>query len=308
MEDKIKMVMILCGVVISLLVFLYFENNLITVTHINVESSKLPDGFDGYKIIHISDLHSKEFGWEQKHLVNIIKNEKPDSIAITGDLIDSRHYDIEPALSLVRQCTPIAPTFYVTGNHEGRRAVEFQTLEKLLVDSGVHVLRNTHAFVTKDEDKIYFVGIDDPAFNNPSYFEKAATTETQIIQALQGIQRPDTFKILLAHRPEMFSLYSSYGFDLVLSGHTHGGQVRLPFIGGLVAPGQGLFPKYTAGKYEQESSTMIVSRGLGNSIIPQRLFNRPEVVVLTLKNVLPPPNYRSCCTHTQKEALNKGLF
>lgn len=273
-------IVVIC--VICLLGFLYCENNLITVTHINVESSKLPDAFDGYRIALISDLHSKEFGKEQKHLIEVITNENPDLIAITGDLIDSNRCNLNSALSLISQCTQISPTFYVTGNHEWMSG-EFKELEKLLLDDGVHVLRNTHAVVTENEDKVYIVGIDDPAFKNPSYFEEVSVTEEQIIQALRGIEKSDAFKILLAHRPEMFHLYSNYQFDLILSGHAHGGQVRLPFIGGLVAPGQGLFPKYTAGKYEQGSSTMVVSRGLGNSIIPQRLFNRPEVIILRLR-------------------------
>lgn len=269
-------------ILISLFAFLYCENNFITITRVNVESYKLPNVFDGYKIVHLSDLHSKEFGRDQEYLVTLLKKEKPDLIAVTGDLIDSRRYDIEPALELIKQCAQIAPTYFVTGNHEWR-SDKFEVLEKLLEESGVHVLRDTYAAITKGEDKIYVVGIDDPVSKNSAYYEEVSITEGNIIQALEGIEKSHAFKILLAHRPELFPLYSSYGFDLVLSGHAHGGQVRLPFIGGLIAPDQGLFPKYTAGKCEKEGSVMVISRGLGNSIIPQRLFNRPEVIVLTLK-------------------------
>ncbi|SFQ47653.1 metallophosphoesterase [Caldicoprobacter faecalis] len=193
--------------------------------------------------------------------------------------MDSRYYDVEPGLELMKQSVKIAPTYFVTGNHEWWSG-EFNALEKALNENGIHVLRNTYARITKGGDEIYIIGIDDPA--SQAIYGEAMTTEKKIIQALKRIKKFDAFKILLAHRPELFPLYSSYGFDLVLSGHAHGGQVRLPFIGGLVAPNQGLFPEYTSGEYKRGNSTMIVSRGLGNSIIPQRLFNRPEVIVLTL--------------------------
>ena len=274
--------MISTFVLIGLFGFLYCENNFIVVTRIAVESERLPDAFDGYRIVHLSDLHNKEFGRDQQHLVAIIEGQKPDLIAITGDIIDSRRYNTEPVLELVRRCTQIAPTYFVTGNHEWRLK-KLEVLKELLEENGVHILQDAYAAITKGENEIYVVGIDDPASENPAYYAGASTAERKIIKALEGIEKTGAFKILLAHRPEMFSLYSSYQFDVILSGHAHGGQVRLPFIGGLVAPGQGLFPKYTAGKYEKGDSVMIVSRGLGNSIFPQRLFNRPEVVVITLK-------------------------
>lgn len=260
--------------------FLHFENNFITITKITVESPKVPNTFDGYKIVHLSDLHSKEFGKEQKNLVKKIEDAQPDLIVFTGDLIDSRHFDAEVSLELIRQIAKIAPTYFVTGNHEWWSG-KFEFLEKVMKENNVHVLRNTCDRISKGKDSIYITGIDDPVSTQATY-EETVVVENEIKQAVKEIKERDVFKILLAHRPEMLPLYSEYGFDLVLSGHAHGGQVRLPFIGGLIAPNQGFFPEYTSGEYKRGNCTMIVSRGLGNSIIPQRLFNHPEIVVLTL--------------------------
>ncbi|HHW58288.1 MAG TPA: metallophosphoesterase [Clostridia bacterium] len=276
-RTKVLVFIIVC---ICTWVFLYFENNFITVTNITVKSHKLPEAFDGYKIVHLSDLHSKEFGKRQKNLVKKIEDAQPDLIVFTGDLIDSSHFDAEVSLKLIRQIVKIAPTYFVTGNHEWWSG-NFNVLEKVLKENGVHVLRNTYARIVKDKDEIYIIGIDDPASTQEIY-EETKIVENEIKQAVNGIEENEAFKILLSHRPEMFTLYSKYGFDLVLSGHAHGGQVRLPFIGGLIAPNQGFFPKYTSGECKKGSCTMIVSRGLGNSIIPQRIFNHPEIVVLTL--------------------------
>lgn len=174
----------------------------------------------------------------------------------------------------------IAPIYYVTGNHEWRSG-KFSSLERKLNHLGVRVMRNSAEEITIATDKIQIIGIDDPAHGNASYAERAIAEEA-LSHSIKGLDKED-FTILLSHRPEMFSLYSEYEFDLVFSGHAHGGQVRLPFVGGLIAPNQGFFPKYTSGKNSLENTTMIVNRGLGNSIIPLRIFNRPEIVVVTLK-------------------------
>jgi predicted MPP superfamily phosphohydrolase len=279
--SKLGKAMIVIPIIICTWAFLYFENNYITVTGIDVKSPKLPDSFDGYRIVHLSDLHNKRFGRRQERLVKKIDNARPDIIVFTGDLIDSRHSDIEASLELIRQIVNIAPVYYVTGNHEWRSGrVEF--LSKVLKDNGVHVLQSAHEKISNDGDGIYIMGIDDPSVYREGYKE-TTVVKREIEHMMNEVQDNDEFKILLAHRPDMFPLYSEYGFDLVLSGHAHGGQIRLPFIGGLVAPNQGFFPKYTSGDHKIGNCVMVVSRGLGNSIFPQRLFNHPEIVVLTLK-------------------------
>ncbi|PAV29714.1 phosphoesterase [Virgibacillus profundi] len=278
-KTKKKWLYFLIGIAL-LIYFFYFQNNSIVTSEYNIRSDKLPPNFNGYKIVQLSDLHNKSFGNNQSDLVKKVKKTEPDSIVFTGDLIDSERYDEKPSLILMEKLVQIAPVYYVTGNHEWRSG-KFSSLEGKLENIGIQVLRNTAEEITLGTDKIQIIGIDDPAVDESSA-EKAATEEN-IKNSIEGIERGDNFHILLSHRPEMFSLYSEYGFDVIFSGHAHGGQFRIPFVGGLIAPDQGLFPKYTSGKHKSANSTMIVNRGLGNSIIPLRIFNRPEIIVVTLK-------------------------
>lgn len=279
---KKRLLYLLLGLVL-LTCFLYFQNNSIVTTEYNFSSDKVPQNFKGYKIVQLSDLHSKSFGNNQSDLVKKVKKVKPDLIVFTGDLIDSDRYDEKISLTLMEKLVQIAPVYYVTGNHEWWSG-KFNSLEDKLKDTGVQVMRNTVEEIIIGNDKIQIIGIDDPAKVNESYAERAIAEE-DIMNSIKGLEEGVNFKILLSHRPELISLYTQYEFDVVFSGHAHGGQVRIPFIGGLVAPNQGLFPEYTSGMHEVDNTTMIVNRGLGNSIIPLRVFNRPEIVVVTLKRV-----------------------
>lgn len=279
---KKRLLYLLLGLVL-LICFFYFQNNSIVTTQYNFSSDKVPKNFNGYKIVQLSDLHSKSFGNNQSDLVKKVKKVKPDLIVFTGDLIDSDRYDEKTSLTLMEKLVQIAPVYYVTGNHEWWSG-KFNSLEDKLKDTGVQVMRNTVEEITIGNDKIQIIGIDDPAKVNEPYAERAIAEE-DITNAIKGLKEGVNFKILLSHRPELFSLYTQYEFDVVFSGHAHGGQVRIPFVGGLVAPNQGLFPKYSSGMHDVDNTTMIVNRGLGNSIIPLRVFNRPEIVVVTLKRV-----------------------
>lgn len=263
--------------IILLAAFLYGENNLVTVNYLTLNLNNLPAAFSGLKIVHLSDLHGKSFGKNQRAIVDKMEAVKPDLIAFTGDMIDRRHGGAEAGLELLDRLAKIAPVYYVTGNHEGW-AGNFSTLCSQLEKRNVKVLSNTHHRLCRGKDTIYILGIDDPALQPKPYGEAEPVT-SRLKAALEGT---DGFTILLAHRPELIETYSHLGIDLVFSGHAHGGQIRLPFIGGLVAPGQGFFPRYTSGIYREGSSVLVVSRGLGNSVFPQRLFNRPEIVVVTL--------------------------
>lgn len=278
---SVKKLITIAIIFIGLLLFFYLQNNLIHVTDITIQSPKLSKTFDGYKVVHLSDLHGKSFGKNQKSLVKKIKDLQPDLIVFTGDLVDSRRYKEEDSIGLIGQITELAPVYYVTGNHEWRSR-SFSTLEKALIDNHVHVLHNTFDRIKKDKDEIYILGVDDPSLRD-SWMDEEETMKDHIEFSMKELPEEDGFKILLSHRPELFSLYSEYNIDLTFSGHAHGGQIRLPFIGGLVTPHQGFFPKYTAGMYTKNDAILIVSRGLGNSIFPQRIFNRPEIVMVTLK-------------------------
>lgn len=275
-----KIILYIFIAVLAIVAFSYYQNNALSVSKFQISSDKLPDGFDSYRIVHLTDVHSKSFGKNQSNLVRKVKKLKPDFIAVTGDLVDSRKYNAEASVILMREMTKIAPVYYVTGNHECCSS-KFEPLGKRLNDLGVHVMRNKSEFIKLGQGEIRIAGVDDPTFNQHADGDVAKLNE-HIGAALQGTETSDAFTVLLSHRPELFSVYVQNEMDLILSGHAHGGQVRLPFVGGLIAPGQGFLPKYDAGKYAEGDSTLIVSRGLGNSIIPQRLFNRPEIVMVEL--------------------------
>ncbi|MCU5518369.1 metallophosphoesterase [Bacillus wiedmannii] len=264
---------------VSFSIFLYSQNNLISKTEVNITSNKIPSSFKGFKILQISDLHNKKFGDNQETLIQKVKSINPDIIAITGDLIDSKSYDAEVSLELIREFVMEYPIYFVTGNHE-KWSGKYNDLEKELKKHHVTVLRNEHVTIHKGEQKINLLGIDDPAFVAGNRDEGNVVKDEILIAKFE--MKPDTYNVLLSHRPEFLGEYANEKIDLVLSGHAHGGQVRLPFIGGLVAPNQGIFPTYTTGLYEKQNTSMVVSRGLGNSIIPQRIFNRPELVVVQL--------------------------
>jgi len=281
---KYRLLLVL--ILLLLLCFgLYWGDNAIKTDYISISSNKLPEAFEGFKILQISDLHNKEFGKGQAVLLRNIEKAEPDIIVVTGDLIDSRRTNVDKAMDFIRGAVKLAPVYYVTGNHEGLTE-EYPELEKQLIQTGAILLKNKLIQIKYKGAAINLAGINDPLYemitgNYNEYSEKQILEEQ-----LEGIKedRAERYTVLLAHRPEFIDTYAQYGIDLVFSGHAHGGQFRLPFIGGLIAPGQGLFPKYTSGKYNKKNTTEIVSRGLGNSIIPLRVFNRPQIIVCTLNN------------------------
>ena len=269
-------------VLIALTVWTLWGNTALEVNEYEIVSDRIPQGFDGFRIAQISDLHNTEFGEGNVKLIELLSQTNPDIIVITGDLIDSRHTDIEIVLDFARRAVQIASVYYVSGNHEARVA-EYEDLKIGLVKAGVVILENQKVQITRDGESLTLMGIDDPSFQEDYLFGDSECVARQAIENLQN--ESDGYTILLSHRPELFDLYVETEMDLVFSGHAHGGQFRLPFIGGLVAPNQGFFPKYDAGQFKEENTTMIVSRGVGNSIIPIRFNNRPEIVVAELKQV-----------------------
>lgn len=279
MKKKIKWFIILILLVV-IIVWTIYQNNTVGVTHYEVSSDNLPDSFDNYRIALITDLHNAVFGEDNKDLLSAIQKESPDIIAITGDLVDSNHTDIAVALDFVRNASQIAPCYYVTGNHEFRLKEQYEQLEAGLIEANVSVLHDDATLLSNGTDSVMLIGLDDPLFTE----RNVAVYESMFKTKLSAIERNDEYTILLSHRPELFNAYVASQMDLVLSGHAHGGQFRLPFIGGLVAPAQGLFPKYDAGLFTEGHTTMVVGRGLGESIIPFRFNNQPELVIITLKS------------------------
>ena len=264
------------------LIFCIWQNNDLTVSRSKVICERIPTEFDGFIIAQISDLHNKNFGKQQGRLMSKLVETQPDIIVITGDMIDSRRTDVEPALDFARQAVKLAPVYYVSGNHEAR-VREYEDLKMGLAEAGVVILENQNVQITREGESITLMGIDDPSFQEDYLFGDSESVARQAIDDLQN--ESEGYTILLSHRPELFDLYVDTGMDLVFSGHAHGGQFRLPFIGGIVAPNQGFFPKFDEGRFTEENTTMIVSRGVGNSIIPIRFNNRPEIVLVTLRNM-----------------------
>lgn len=278
MKKKLRWMIVLI-IVIAILVWMIWGNITVGVTRYSVENERLPAVFDHYKIAVVSDLHNAELGEDNKRLVSAIEKEKPDMIAITGDLVDSGRTDIGVAENLIRQLAMIAPCYYVTGNHEAWIGEQYQKLEKILLNEGVVILHDQSVSMTKNDEIIQIVGLDDPDFTD----RDSSIQESMLERKLEEMELTGEFCILLSHRPEVFNTYVAENIDLVLCGHAHGGQFRIPGVGGLVAPNQGLLPKYDAGEYSENNTTMIVSRGIGNSVIPVRINNRPEIVVVELR-------------------------
>lgn len=269
---------IISAILIILAVWTVWGNVTVGVTHYTVVGKRLPAAFDHYKIAVISDLHNAEFGENNSSLIYLIKKENPDMIAITGDLIDSGKTDIEIAENLVKKLVEIAPCYYVTGNHEAWIGGQYQELEEKLLDIGVDILNDRAVQLVKNNEIIQIAGLDEPDFTD----RNSSIQESMLNVKIGNMNLTEDYCVLLAHRPETFNVCASENIDLVLSGHAHGGQFRLPFIGGLIAPNQGFFPKYDAGEYFENNTTMVVSRGIGNSIIPIRFNNRPEIVIVEL--------------------------
>ncbi len=257
--------------------FFHWSNHSLQVQRFTFTSPRLPAGFDGCVIVQLSDLHGTLFGEDNRDLLKVVAKERPDYIFLTGDLLDQ--YRATPhsyAVSLGGALADIAPTYFVTGNHEWALP-DVPGLKRALEVAGVQVLTNEYTVLARDGDNAVLAGVDDP---NGYADQKTPEEVAEEVRAAFA----DPFWILLAHRNNYFEdAYCRLGADLVISGHGHGGLVRLPFTDGLVSVERTFFPSYTAGFYQAGGADLFVSRGLGNSGRTFRLFNRPQVAVLTLK-------------------------
>ena len=256
-------------IVIALLLFCNFQNKHLETTHYTYKAEQLGADLEGYRIVQISDLHNAKFGKNNQKLVDRIRECAPDMIVLTGDLVDSNHTNVDRAVQFVDEIVKICPVYYVTGNHEyWLEKSKYDELMDGLVSAGVVILDNQVVEISRGDAKFRLVGLDDRNLADGT------------LEALLSDEKELT--VVLAHEPQYLARYAGTGVDLVLSGHAHGGQFRLPFVGGIVAPDQGFLPGYTAGEYYMNGTEMIVSRGLGNSVIPVRLFNYPEIVCVEL--------------------------
>jgi len=266
-------------IVVSLLIiclfvpFAVWQTNSIEVTEFTYANPKIPADFEGFKIVQLSDVHNKSFGKDQSKLLKLIEEARPDVIVITGDLIDDNTRNLDSIEALFAGTAAIAPVYYVEGNHD-RVPEYYKSVRNIAKQHGVIFLENEEVTLTRNQSAIKLAGIADPMhFSSEAEYEDA-------LKKLMG--QGDEFTILLSHRPERIELYEKYGADVCFTGHAHGGQIALPFIGPVIAPQQGLFPEYTSGMYQSGDTTMFVNRGLGTVVIPVRLFARPQIVCVTL--------------------------
>lgn len=265
-------------IIALLVVFLYFQNNKIDRTYYEIKNENAAKSF---RIVHLSDLHSKPF----KKALKITQDLKPDVICITGDFINDRGKNRNKMLEYASSLCKTAPVYYITGNHE-RRLDDFEELMQELSNAGFNVLLNE--CVHNDELNLTILGLDENQADFEDY--KARKNGTFVYRDMSKfineLENSSGFRLLLSHFPENFSAvyemnYSKYDFDLQLSGHAHGGQFCLPFIGPVFSPGQGLFPKFAKGSFGDRPK-MVVSRGLGNAEFPFRLFNHPEINIIDI--------------------------
>lgn len=294
MKKRKKWMIIFLVLFILLAIFLYYQNNHLGLSKYEIENKNIPSEFDGYKIIQISDLHSKEFGESQKKLVEKIKKSKPDIVVFTGDMVDRRALRLSPFLNVIKCLEDVTPMYYVFGNHEmfyepyNENSKEGQRIRSELKKTNVVLLENEAVEIKRGEDTLKLLGISDPS--NPfvgndrvEMIPEVDRAKMSINMARENKREQNSFELLLSHRPELLDLYENEKIDLVLSGHAHGGQIRIPFIGGIIAPNQGFFPRITEGVHEKGETKLVVSRGLGNSLFPFRILNTPEIVEITLK-------------------------
>ena len=260
--------------------FLYFDNNALRSVTYECSFENLPEAFDGYRIVHLSDLHGKIFGDRQKRLIRRIISLKPDIVVSTGDMVSVNGKGLNSAALIASSLTENGiPMLYISGNHEAWLN-GYGAVKEVLTSRGCTVLDNRIYIAERGNDRITFIGIGDQRLFRTKYTDG---TEGFSLKLKQLCDYSEGFRILLSHRPHFAEFYSSLGVDLVFCGHAHGGQIRLPFVGGLYAPEQGFLPKYDSGKHEIGGMTEIISRGLGNSSFPIRFLNRPEVSVTVLK-------------------------
>ena len=248
-----------------IILLLGFDKRL-KVTHYSYTNAKIPLSFDNYNILQISDFHCASFGQNEKLLINRIKELSPDLIVFTGDMIDKKHTTISNISILLNEISTIAPIYAVNGNHEKDNSVLYKQLQSLYQKYNVTELNDRTISLSQNNETIYLHGLN---WYSSSYFFNLPKLNNNHLN------------ILLSHGSNYFDVLSSYNYDLILSGHVHGGIIRLPFLGGLIANDNTLFPKYDKGLFYENSTTMISSSGLGNAAIP-RFFNRPELVLITL--------------------------
>jgi len=274
-KRKIRYVYVLIAFIV--LAISAFYNGLV-VRNYTVSTNKLREN-QSARIVLITDLHSHIYGENQRKIADLIKKQKPDLIALAGDIAD----DIVPIHGtklFLEAIKDISPVYYVTGNHEVW-SNELEYIKDTFRDSGVVVLESSYEEIIMNGGKFIIGGVDDPSIAN--YKQYDFNWASEVYDSFSNLENDLGYKILLSHRPELIDVFKMLPFDMVLSGHAHGGQVRIPLIlNGLLAPNQGWFPKYAGGLYQHDTLSHVVSRGVSYNPRLPRIFNPPEVVVIDI--------------------------
>lgn len=275
MKNKsfITVMLVLVLVIVLIASVVMFQNSRFETREYFFHSDRLPTAFEGYIVAQISDLHNSPLDG----LSDAVRDGEPDIILITGDLVSYDDTDMTPAIDFVRDLCEIAPVYFSQGNHDAGNK-QYPKLRQSLVELGVNVIEDSFVEIEKDGDKIRIGGICDPVLISDTDSGEDSIRNAIDLSLSKVMNGDGLFTVLMAHRPEFLHLYNAYSADIVFCGHAHGGAVSIPFAGPIWAPGQGFFPKYTHGIYDETDTVMIVSRGLGKSAEPFR-FNAPYELV-----------------------------
>jgi predicted MPP superfamily phosphohydrolase len=289
MKRKI-LISILIFVILLIIIITYISNNVIVVSKYCIKYDNLPSNFDGYVIVQLSDFHSREFGKDNKKLIEKIKKQSPNIIVVTGDMINAKDNNYDTFLNIAKKLVSICSVYYIIGNHEQDISEDkLNELYNSLNDIGVNILDNSKVIIERDGQTIDVYGM---WFNLKYYSDKTSefiqNNSSDYYFSLDKMNKvlgdnSSNFSVLLTHNPMYFDTYANWGADLTLSGHIHGGMIRLPFLRGVYSPERTFFPKYDSGLFTKENKSMIVSRGIGNGNLGFRFLNCPEIVTITLK-------------------------
>ena len=261
----------------------------IDVTKYTISNKKIPEEFNGFKIVQLSDFHSEGYRDTTERLIDKVKNINPDIIVMTGDMVSWDMEDIEEVKILIKSLSKVYPIYYIDGNHEHLAEVlrksRYVSFNKFMQELGVTIIKNDYVEIYKEDKSINLYGINLPLDGATGLYVNKFQLEKNYVEKTLPKANEEKFNILLAHTPTFIKQYSKWGADLVLAGHMHGGIVRIPFTNiGLLSPERTIFPKYAAGKFKVNGSIMIVNRGIGTSSFKLRIFNNPEITVITLKS------------------------
>lgn len=287
MKNK-KIIVSICIVLIFISIVMCFINK-IDVTKYTISNEKIPEEFNGFKIVQLSDFHSQGYRNTTEDIINKVKDINPDIIVMTGDMVSWDMEDIDEVKVLIKSLVELYPIYYIDGNHEHLAEIlrpgKYVAFIEFMKELGVTTIKNDYIEIYKGDKSINLYGINLPLDGATGLYVNKFQLEKNYVEKTLPEVDNDKFNILLAHTPTFIKQYSQWGADLVLCGHMHGGIVRIPFTNiGLLSPERTIFPKYAAGKFKVNGSIMIVNRGIGGSSFDLRLFNNPEITVITLRS------------------------